>query len=139
MTNNKKEQERSALHATIWRIANGPQQVNNTVNKSDGSFESSTRTREIQILCKTNYWRTKAMKQSGWTSERRAQQSAAIRRWQPWAKSTGPRSPDGKARAARNADKGGGWRETRELFKLLNQEMRQQREVLGEVVQAFMR
>ena len=25
-------------------IANGPQQVNNTVNKSDGSFESSTRT-----------------------------------------------------------------------------------------------
>ena len=137
MTNNKKEQERSALHATIWRIANGPQQVNNTVNKSDGSFESSTRTREIQILCKTNYWRIDMSK--GWTLERRAQQSAAIRRWQPWAKSTGPRTTDGKARAARNADKGGGWRETRELFKLLNQEMRQQREVLGEVVQAFMR
>ena len=79
------------------------------------------------------------MKQSGWTLERRAQQSAAIRRWQPWVKSTGPRSPDGKVRAARNADKGGKWRETRELFKLLNQEMRQQREVLGEVEQAFMR
>lgn len=68
----------------------------------------------------------------GWTSERRAQQSAAIRRWQPWVKSTGPCTPDGKARAARNADKGGRWRETRELFKLLNQTMRQQKEMLDD-------
>ena len=44
--------------------------------------------------------------------------------------STGPRTTDGKARAARNADKGGGWRETRELFKLLNHTMRQQKEML---------
>jgi hypothetical protein len=65
--------------------------------------------------------------------ERRAQQAKAIRRWQPWAKSTGPRTPDGKVRAARNADKGGGWRKTRELFKLLNQELREQKEVLGEI------
>lgn len=76
------------------------------------------------------------MKKSGWTLERRAQQSAAIRRWQPWEKSTGPRSSDGKARSARNADKGGGWGE---LFKRLNQEMRQQRQVLGEVEQVFLR
>ena len=73
------------------------------------------------------------MKKSGWTLERRKQQAEAIRRWQPWAKSTGPRSADGKAQSARNADKGGGWRETRELFKILNQEMRQQKESLGEV------
>jgi len=89
------------------------------------AVRTRTRAREIQNLCKTNYWRIGMNK--GWTSKRRAQQVEAIRRWQPWAKSTGPRSPDGKARAARNADKGGGWRETRELFKLLNQEMRQQR------------
>ncbi len=73
------------------------------------------------------------MKQSGWTLERRTKQAEAIRRWQPWAKSTGPRTPDGKARSARNADKGGGWREMRELFKLLNQELREQKEVLGEI------
>lgn len=69
----------------------------------------------------------------GWTPERRAQQSAAIQRWQPWAQSTGPRSPEGKARAARNADKGGEWRETRDLIKEMNQLMRQQREALGEI------
>lgn len=65
-------------------ISNGPQQVNNT----EGDFESSTRARETQNLCKTNYWSTGAMKQSGGSLERRKQQSEAIRRWQPWAKST---------------------------------------------------
>ena len=43
---------------------------------------------------------------SGWTAERRAKQSEAIRRWRPWEQSTGPRSDDGKANASRNADKG---------------------------------
>lgn len=73
------------------------------------------------------------MRRNGWTLERRARQAEAIRRWQPWIKSTGPRSPDGKARSARNADKGGGWRETRELFKQLNQNLRRQKEVLAEI------
>lgn len=41
----------------------------------------------------------------GWTAERRARQSAAIRQWSPWTKSTGPRTPAGKARAAQNAAK----------------------------------
>jgi hypothetical protein len=44
-----------------------------------------------------------------------------------------PTSPEGKARAARNADKGGEWRETRALIRELNQLMRQQQEALGEV------
>jgi hypothetical protein len=30
-----------------------------------------------------------------------------IRQWQPWEKSTGPRTPEGKAIVARNAFKGG--------------------------------
>lgn len=43
---------------------------------------------------------------SSWTPERRAKQAEAIRRWQPWSKSTGPRTEEGKARSSRNADKG---------------------------------
>lgn len=42
-----------------------------------------------------------------WSPERRARQALAIRNWQPWRKSTGPRSEDGKARSARNALKHG--------------------------------
>ena len=52
---------------------------------------------------------------NGWTPERRAKQSAAIRRWRPWERSTGPRTAAGKARVARNAYKGG----TREVLRLL--------------------
>jgi len=43
---------------------------------------------------------------SAWPPERRAKQAEAIRRWQPWSKSTGPRTKGGKARSSRNADKG---------------------------------
>ena len=42
-----------------------------------------------------------------WTPERRARQADLIRTWQPWARSTGPRTAAGKAKAARNAWKGG--------------------------------
>ncbi len=43
---------------------------------------------------------------NGWTPERRARQRAAIQRWQPWARSTGPRTATGKALSSKNADKG---------------------------------
>lgn len=42
-----------------------------------------------------------------WTSEASAKQAALIATWQPWCASTGPRSADGKAKVARNADQGG--------------------------------
>lgn len=39
---------------------------------------------------------------SGWTDERRAKQREAIQRWKPWEKSTGPKTPQGKAQATHN-------------------------------------
>lgn len=44
-------------------------------------------------------------KPSTWTAERRARQAMLIRTWQPWTKSTGPRTPEGKAKSSRNAYK----------------------------------
>ena len=41
-----------------------------------------------------------------WTPEARARQAELIRRWAPWGGSTGPKSNAGKAKVARNADKG---------------------------------
>jgi hypothetical protein len=70
---------------------------------------------------------------SGWTPERRARQAEAIRRWKPWEQSTGPRSDAGKARASRNADKGGQWHKLRELSKEVNALLRRQRERLADL------
>jgi hypothetical protein len=42
-----------------------------------------------------------------WTPERRARQSALIRRWQPWRRATGPTTDAGKARCAMNGLKHG--------------------------------
>ena len=44
----------------------------------------------------------------GWTPERRARQAARIPDWQPWRRSTGPRSEAGKAQSAMNGLKHGG-------------------------------
>ena len=67
---------------------------------------------------------------NGWTPERRAQQSRAIRRWRPWDQSTGPRTAQGKMRSARNAFKGARWRQERELFKVFTQVLRAHRKTL---------
>jgi hypothetical protein len=45
------------------------------------------------------------MPNHGWTPERRARQAAMIHTWAPWTASTGPRTPEGKARSSRNADR----------------------------------
>ena len=44
---------------------------------------------------------------NGWTPERKARQSELIQNWQPWNKSTGARTPEGKAISSKNAYKGG--------------------------------
>ena len=56
---------------------------------------------------------------SAWTPERRKRQSELIRRWRPWERSTGPRTNEGKALAARNAYKGGTRLLLRKLARLL--------------------
>lgn len=54
---------------------------------------------------------------NGWTPERRARQAALIHTWRPWEKSTGPRTAEGKCKAARNGDRGGEWRTERERLR----------------------
>ena len=42
-----------------------------------------------------------------WTPEQRAMQAKLIHHWKPWQLTTGPKTPSGKARVAKNAYKGG--------------------------------
>ena len=65
-----------------------------------------------------------------WTPEQRQRQREAIQRWQPWNQSTGPRSPEGKAAASRNAFTGGDMAQIRELAKDENRVLREQRKWL---------
>lgn len=58
-----------------------------------------------------------------WTAEQRAEQSLKIRQWQPWANSTGARTAAGKAKASRNAYKGG----ERSLLLSMSRLLREQR------------
>ena len=60
------------------------------------------------------------------TPEHRRLRSELIRQWKPWEQSTGPRSKEGKARVAKNADKG----RQREVLRILARALREQREAL---------
>ena len=67
-----------------------------------------------------------------WTPERRARQAALIRTLRPWEYSTGPRTAQGKARTARNGDKGGAWRVERDMLRALSRALKAQRQALTE-------
>jgi hypothetical protein len=54
-----------------------------------------------------------------WSEEQRRLQAARIRQRQPWLKSTGPRSEDGKKRSSMNAFKGGTRKTLREFAALI--------------------
>jgi hypothetical protein len=61
------------------------------------------------------------------TPEHRALRAELIRHWKPWEKSTGPKSPEGKARSAMRGFKGG----TREVLRELARVLREQQETLS--------
>ena len=63
---------------------------------------------------------------NGWTQERRKRQAELIKNWKPWAHSTGPRTVEGKAKVARNADRGGTRAMLRELSRTLRAAMSEQ-------------
>ena len=66
-----------------------------------------------------------------WTSKQLKKQCEAIRRWNPWQQSGGPKSPEGKAAAAGNAWKGGDRHKLRQAIKALNGAMHKQRDWLA--------
>jgi hypothetical protein len=59
---------------------------------------------------------------NGWTAERRKRQVAAILRWKPWERSTGPKTTEGKARTVRNAYSGAVRPLLRELARALREQ-----------------
>ena len=67
---------------------------------------------------------------NGWTPERKAKHAEAIRRWKPWEKSTGPKTPEGKEVSKMNGWKGGQRNLDRKLSKLLSDQRRQLRILL---------
>lgn len=60
------------------------------------------------------------------TPEHRAMRAELIRRWKPWEKSTGPKSPEGKAQSARRGYKGG----TRGLLRKVARVLREHAKTL---------
>ena len=63
------------------------------------------------------------------TPEHRQQQAERIRAWEPWKRSTGPRTAEGQATASRNAWKGGHREMLCEMVRVLNS----QRQALDEM------
>ena len=61
------------------------------------------------------------MNRSGWTPERREKMRTLIHSWAPWQQSTGPRTPEGKARVSRNGYKGGKRADLREALRLMRE------------------
>jgi hypothetical protein len=110
----------------------GQQQVNNGANAEVGEVRAGAR---FQKPINANYWRE--VMANGWTPERRARQAALIRTWKPWQQATGPRTAEGKVRAARNGDPGWEWKhqrdEVRAFKKTVAALLRRQRELLKRI------
>ena len=71
------------------------------------------------------------MSRKGWSPERRQRQREAIQKWKPWDKSTGPKTKEGKTKAAANSHKHGLYdAHSRDLMRALNAHLREQRQML---------
>jgi hypothetical protein len=65
-----------------------------------------------------------------WTPEERLKQSKAIRSWKPWERSTGAKSPQGKAISSKNAFKTGDSVYVRQLIKQMNRILKEQKNLI---------
>ena len=72
------------------------------------------------------------MENTGHPNER-LKQAELIRQWQPWNKSTGARTTEGKARASRNAFKGGLHTRAQELLRDVSRLLREQRDTMNRI------
>ena len=68
---------------------------------------------------------------TGWSQDRRVRQAAAIQKWRPWEKSTGPRTAEGRARSARNAYRGGQRQRFRQFVQSVSAGLRTDRVAAG--------
>jgi hypothetical protein len=64
------------------------------------------------------------------TPDHRRLRAKLIRKWKPWEKSTGPKTPKGKAKVSRNGYRGGTRPLLRELARKLSVEIEASRERL---------
>ena len=67
------------------------------------------------------------------TAEHRRLRSEMIHRWRPWEKSTGPRTPEGKARSSRNRWRRGKREQFRTLMRELHSALDEQTGVLDDI------
>ena len=73
---------------------------------------------------------------NGWTDERKARQSQSIQDWKPWESSTGPQSPEGKARVRMNGYRGAKRERSRALARVVRDLLTSQVRLLAEATEA---
>ena len=64
------------------------------------------------------------------TPEHRAMRAQLIQQWKPWLKSTGPETPEGKAKVSLNAYKGN----IRGVLRKLSAYLQEQRRLLADIL-----
>lgn len=84
---------------------------------------------QVMNECRRALGRHGARQSNGWTSERRKRQSKLIRQFRPWERATGPRTPEGKARSAKNGSRGARTRHDRAQTSIRPARRQPQRQV----------
>lgn len=80
-----------------------------TIQTLKSIFPTNSLPKQEKVAAPTGAQRPKrrTLRSNRWIPEHRARQASAVREWQPWRTSTGPKTQDGKARSAANALKHG--------------------------------